>query len=261
MIRAYLLILVLFIFSEVNAQSNIFPENGNVGIGTLSPQFKLQINSGHSDTNFNLHYENSDLTKYADLTLWASEPGLTWTGVGIGNNVYNSVAGLAGIVRISNLKGGSYLRLLDQEIRLNIIKLDGTDISALAVDANGNIGIGTLAPSSKLAVNGKIRAHEIKVEVANWPDYVFVKGYQLPTLQETEQHIKQKGHLKDIPSAEEVKANGIDLGEMNAMLLKKIEELTLHLIQLKKDNDDQRRLNDERHTKVQVQMNELKSKL
>ncbi|MNY60919.1 hypothetical protein D3C86_1975370 [compost metagenome] len=59
-------------------------------------------------------------------------------------------------------------------------------------------------------------------------------NYHLPSLQETEQHIKEKGHLPGIPSAEEVKNNGVDLGEMNAKLLQKIEELTLHLIEQNK---------------------------
>ena len=96
----------------------------------------------------------------------------------------------------------------------------------------GNIGIGTSDPKGyRLAVNGKIRAQEIKVEALPWPDYVFEKDYQLQTLQETEKHIKDKSHLPGIPSAAEVKANGIDLGEMNAKLLQKIEELTLHLIE------------------------------
>jgi hypothetical protein len=92
---------------------------------------------------------------------------------------------------------------------------------------NGNVGIGTPTPSTKLAVNGNIRAREVKVETINWPDYVFTKDYQLPTLQETETHIKEKGHLPGIPSAAEVKANGIDLGDMNAKLLQKIEEIIL----------------------------------
>jgi hypothetical protein len=110
---------------------------------------------------------------------------------------------------------------------------DGAAIAIKAI-ANGNVGIGTATPKEKLSVNGKIRAHEIKVETANWPDYVFAKDYELPTLRETEKHIKDKGHLPGIPSAAEVKANGVDLGEMNAKLLQKIEELTLHLIEKEK---------------------------
>ncbi|MFC5284235.1 hypothetical protein [Pedobacter alpinus] len=101
----------------------------------------------------------------------------------------------------------------------------------------GNVGIGTLTPQEKLSVNGKIRAREIKVETANWPDYVFGKNYQLPDLKETETFIKINKHLPGIPSAEEVEKNGVSLGEMNAKLLKKIEELTLYVIQLQKEND------------------------
>nr|WP_121273831.1 hypothetical protein [Pedobacter schmidteae] len=100
----------------------------------------------------------------------------------------------------------------------------------------GNVGIGTTdSQGYRLAVNGNIKAREIKVDNTNWPDYVFSRDYQLPTLQETEKHIKDKGHLPGIPTAAEVKANGIDLGEMNAKLLQKIEELTLHLIEKDKE--------------------------
>jgi hypothetical protein len=105
----------------------------------------------------------------------------------------------------------------------------------MTIASNGDVGIGTITPKEKLSVNGKIRAHEIKVETANWPDYVFAKGYQLPSLDDTEKHIKEKGHLPGIPSAEEVKNNGIDLGDMNAKLLQKIEELTLQLIEVNKE--------------------------
>ena len=101
-------------------------------------------------------------------------------------------------------------------------------------NSNGNLGIGTVNPSERLSVNGKIRAQEIKVETANWPDYVFARDYKLPSLEETEKHIQEKGYLPGIPSATAVKENGIDLGEMNAKLLEKIEELTLHLIEQNK---------------------------
>ena len=97
--------------------------------------------------------------------------------------------------------------------------------------STGNVGIGTTDPGTwKLAVNGKIRAKEIKVETANWPDYVFTKDHKLPTLQEVERHIQEKGHLVNIPSAADVELNGIELGEMNRLLLEKIEELTLYIL-------------------------------
>lgn len=100
---------------------------------------------------------------------------------------------------------------------------------------NGDIGIGTINPQEKLSVNGKIRAHEIKVETSNWPDYVFKTDYKLPTLPETEQFIQEHGHLPEVPKASEVEADGVSLGEMNKILLKKIEELTLHVISLQKE--------------------------
>lgn len=80
-------------------------------------------------------------------------------------------------------------------------------------------------------MNGKIRAREVRVENENWPDYVFSKDYELLPLNETEKYITDNGHLPGIPSADEVKNNSIALGELNAGLLRKIEELTLHLIE------------------------------
>jgi microcystin-dependent protein len=100
---------------------------------------------------------------------------------------------------------------------------------------SGSVGVGTDNPGEwKLAVNGKIRAKEIKVETG-WSDFVFKNDYKLPTLKDVENYIKEKGHLKDIPSAKEVKKNGIFLGEMDSKLLQKIEELTLYTIQQQKE--------------------------
>ncbi len=106
-------------------------------------------------------------------------------------------------------------------------------------ESNGNIGIGTTTPDAKLAVNGTIHSKEVKVDLVGWPDYVFTNDYQLPTLQEVENHIKQKGHLQNIPSAKEVEKNGIKLGEMNKKLLEKVEELTLYTIQQEKKLEKQ----------------------
>lgn len=107
-----------------------------------------------------------------------------------------------------------------------------------SLSVNQSIGIGTSNPGSyKLAVNGNIRAKEIKVETG-WADYVFKKDYDLPTLEEVEKHIQEKGHLINIPSAKEVEENGIHLGEMNKLLLEKIEELTLYTLQQQQQQID-----------------------
>ncbi|HTG56080.1 MAG TPA: hypothetical protein VL943_07430 [Niabella sp.] len=102
---------------------------------------------------------------------------------------------------------------------------------------NGFVGIGTKTPTERLSVKGKIRAQEIKVEAnngTNWPDYVFQRDYKLPSLDDVEKHIKEKGHLPEVPSAKEVEKEGIALGANQAVLLKKIEELTLYIIEQEK---------------------------
>ncbi|WP_282160884.1 DUF2341 domain-containing protein [Ulvibacterium marinum] len=105
--------------------------------------------------------------------------------------------------------------------------------------SNGLVGIGmsTIPSGYHLAVDGKVISEEVRVLLSeNWADYVFAEGYDLPTLEEVEEHINEKGHLINIPSASEVKAKGIELGDMNRLLLEKIEELTLYIIDLEKRN-------------------------
>jgi hypothetical protein len=105
---------------------------------------------------------------------------------------------------------------------------------ALFLADNGNVGIGTNNPQSKLAVNGSIYAKGVKTTLSGWPDFVFENEYILPNLQETETFIKENKHLPNIPTAAEVEAEGIELGEMQAKLLMKIEELTLYIIEQQK---------------------------
>ncbi|WP_443938780.1 hypothetical protein [Pedobacter sp. MW01-1-1] len=100
----------------------------------------------------------------------------------------------------------------------------------------GNVGIGTTNPSEKLSVNGKIKAKELKIEPLGWSDYVFDEGYKITSLIDLEKFIKLNKHLPEVPSAKEVESNGIEVGEMNKLLLKKIEELTLYMIEMKKEN-------------------------
>jgi len=102
------------------------------------------------------------------------------------------------------------------------------------VRTDGNVGIGVAQPTSKLDVNGTIRAQEVKIEATGWPDFVFTKDYRLPSLSDVEKHIKDNGTLPNIPSEQEVKENGIAMGDMQAKLLQKIEELTLYIIEQNK---------------------------
>jgi len=111
-----------------------------------------------------------------------------------------------------------------------VLKLPKTDSHVTIGTSSYTDGLDTYM----LSVNGKVRAESVKV-YTGWADFVFEKDYDLPTLEEVEEHINTHGHLKDIPSAKEVEENGIELGEMNKLLLQKIEELTLYTIQLKKE--------------------------
>lgn len=107
---------------------------------------------------------------------------------------------------------------------------NGNSNQTVTVAPNGNLGIGKSNPTDKLEVNGQIHAKSVKVDLQEWADIVFEEDYDLLRLREIETYIKTHGHLPEIPSAETVIAEGINLGDMNRLLLQKVEELTLHLI-------------------------------
>ncbi|WP_340065719.1 hypothetical protein [Ascidiimonas aurantiaca] len=200
------------------SQTNVFPDTGNVGIGTVNPKQKLDLlgnlllNSEDASLANNIVNSSSIIFRSSGYATDNKARYQLWTILSMGKSTWGS----GDLIFQSNTDGMGY----NERVRFS---------------ANGNVGIGTsdLTNGWKLAVNGNIRAKEIKVETG-WSDFVFYDDYKLPTLQEVENHIKEKGHLKDIPSAKEVEENGIFLGEMDAKLLQKIEELTLYTIQQEK---------------------------
>lgn len=107
--------------------------------------------------------------------------------------------------------------------------------NTIYVTRDGNMGIGKKKPKDKLEVNGQIHARSVKVDLKEWADTVFKKDYKLTELDLVEAYIKAHGHLPEIPAAAVVLEEGIELGEMNKLLLKKIEELTLYLIAQNKE--------------------------
>ncbi|OYT13457.1 MAG: hypothetical protein B6I19_05025 [Bacteroidetes bacterium 4572_114] len=121
---------------------------------------------------------------------------------------------------------------------------DSDGILRMEINSDGQVGIGTtnhFDMETMLTVAGKIHAKEIKVTAnAGGADFVFENDYDLPGISEVENFIKTNKHLPDIPSADEMITNGIDVGEMQIKLLQKIEELTLYVIELKKENEEMR---------------------
>lgn len=99
------------------------------------------------------------------------------------------------------------------------------------------IGLGTKTPEHRLDVVGKIRAHEILVNTQKTADHVFEEDYKLRSLDSLAAFIKENGHLPEIPSAEAMKASNLEVGSFQIDLLQKVEELTLYILQLKKEAD------------------------
>ena len=116
---------------------------------------------------------------------------------------------------------------------------------------------------SKLAVDGNVKviggvkAKEVKVTLTGFPDYVFEQDYQLKPLSEVEQYVKQNKHLPEVPSAAQVEKEGLNLGEMDKVLLKKVEELTLYLIELKKENEQLKKQNEQQDEKLKALLDQL----
>jgi hypothetical protein len=184
---------------------NIYYNGGNVGIGTLSPSYKFDV-QGSIRANGGQVFVTNTPTSSSGIALYGGTDGVT-SGVYIWNpsSQYNTYLG------------------------------DGTYNSYINA-RGGNVGIGTTNPTYKLSVNGSIRAKEIIVDTG-WSDYVFHPNYRLRPLNEVAAYIRANHHLPDIPSEAEVQEKGVSLGEMQSKLLAKIEELTLHVIQEHERND------------------------
>jgi hypothetical protein len=241
-------LVVAFSIFFLNANSQ------NVGIGTTVPtEAKLQVHESGGNTQF-IAATGSNLSGFSVSTPVNSptlgfnsryQSGYKFMGTGFGSiwqfspsvgrlsYYYSSTTGVAD-GNISYVFGMA----IDSNGRLGI----GTSFPTAPLHVTGNVVFGSSAISPatgyKVSVDGKVICEELRVQLNTaWPDYVFAKNYRLKSLSELEDFILQNNHLPNIPSAKQVEKIGIDVGDMNKRLLEKVEELTLYIIQLKKEID------------------------
>ncbi|MDB5002094.1 MAG: hypothetical protein JWQ34_319 [Mucilaginibacter sp.] len=251
-------------WTNVSGTGNYYLNSGNVGIGTpstTSPTSPLEIQQPISTgqtvsmqqwewagtpgtwnlrldmyhTGSAIEYRFVQKVGYTDNNVLAFSNGY----VGIGTTSPGAKLDVAGSIFAANQIGGAggiYIGQADYQASLLYDNATGNlDITPRSgyntVFTAGNVGIGTITPDAKLAVNGTIHTKEVKVDLIGWPDYVFKPKYKLLSILEVKVYIDRNQHLPEMPSEQEVKQNGINLGEMNILLTKKVEELTLYLIE------------------------------
>lgn len=207
--------------------------------------------------------ERARLTSDGSLGIGTTTPGLKTHIFGITGFPATTGTAQTGVLR---LQGSSSQAVLDFGVNGGsgsyLQSTNQTALNAtypLLLNPNGgNVGIGTTDTKGyKLAVNGTVVANAMTVKVYPWADYVFSKTHRLPTLTEVKDYIDKNHHLPDMPSAAQVEKDGLNLGEINTVLTKKVEELTLYLINgEKRENDLRSQVN-----KLQQQLQDINTKL
>lgn len=202
--------------------NNLFVESGrNVGIGTSTPTQPLDvvgnvkisgdIYGGHNDWQALKLYAGTNYSDGAYLSM---------------NSNYAQTASIKLYARGENGR----------------VEFHNHERQVMSVRGDGNVYVGDSYNTSNMVVNGEINALLVRATInLPWPDYVFDKDYNLMPLTELEQFVTKNHHLPDMPTEEEVHEEGVNLAEMNALLLKKVEELTLYVIELNKENEEIKR--------------------
>lgn len=241
-----------------------FAQNGDVGIGTgaTAPIARMEVKgSSTSSLNNALLVKNST----GDTLMRIRNDGQI--GIGDGNSYgrpLNVIGSGTNYYYTPSVFGGAVFPDANHNLVLWSDN-SGSGQNVVLQPSWGQVTIGTYTPATgyKLSVNGKAICTELKVQLnASWPDYVFGEDYKMPSLEELEQSINTNKHLPNIPSAADITADkGFEVGDMNRRLLEKVEELTLYIIDINKQNKQLQQSNktlEKRLTaveKIQVQKN------
>lgn len=267
----FVILLSIFLgltFYTVNAQTLNFDQlNSTVGSGRA-----ISFTTSSWGNGFGHRLINGDPGEFTTLNLQYRHNASVWTdamvvtslgNIGFGTSNPHNPQGWGKAIEVSSISSSKFLvSTVTNTVRLGFYAhsnwngprgIIGTesnhDLSFhtnyseehIRIKTNGNVGIGTSSPTNKLEVNGTIKTKEVNVTATGWADYVFEPDYQLIPLSEVEAFIFNNGHLPNIPTEKEVFEQGVNLLEMNIKLLEKIEELTLYIIELKGQYDEQDR--------------------
>ena len=194
----------------------IVKPNGSIGIGEENPNSKLHVHNGRIQITGNNSYGGPMMIFGGDSNAANGHWGIEYTSVGVPGLNFWKPSG--------STNSGNHKMFISDEGKVSI-GLDpnnpnGLPMATFSGDYNLYVSMGIL--TEKLTV--ALRSSD------DWADYVFAKDYDLLSLNEVEKHINEKGHLPNVPSADEIVQTGINVAKMDAKLLEKIEELTLYII-------------------------------
>jgi hypothetical protein len=251
--------LALYSNNQFSNGLSISPD-GNIGIGTgtVYAGAKLHVHGGAMVLGSNSIIHNTDgylslgnvlANSSPTLSDWASKTTMLLNGQDYSTIGFHDSGSRVDFIRVGN---GTIELGYDGGFGAPNIKFPGGIWSSA-----GNVGIGVSSPTEKLSVNGTVKAREIRVDGQGAPDYVFEETYHKLSLAEVEKYVRLNKHLPEVPSAKELERDGMAVGEMNKLLLKKIEELTLHLI------EHERKMNEQAEVlaRQQKEILELKGKI
>ncbi len=213
----------------------VFLPSGNIGIGTENPTSKLHVEGTVAAKGIYINNTNSIDGRMRSYLRYPGDALII-------GNPEGSVKDCV----LDFLPGGIDGKTLNSRLNMYVATGKGVYSKKIQIDATtssffngGNVGIGTEYPQSKLDVRGKVTASEIEIKVLSGADFVFEPDYALKPLSELEAFVKENKHLPEIPSEKQMIEDGLNVNEMQIKLLQKVEELTLYVIDLKKENERQ----------------------